>query len=611
VAPPLPVVLIGHFHDRRAVLCRESGRDGCGNTFVVDQVAMVDGEPRPVTTHRWTEYWDEGSQSTVVSEPKDLVEDVDRLVRSVAPDAVVVSRRLVTISQVIPLEPVFVDDGFISNITNPSHLAWLVVTVDQQEGVPVPRTFMLLDGSNWFAEITGEGATVHERQSVSDPSTDPQRPPPSGNPAAFDGAPTEILGMLVRDIATVQRDQQAGMDDLGRDEIAIRAWYVAPDPAATCETPPAIHPPAVPCDEARHWLLDRPEQYRVEPGQRRTNPAIPRWPPVLNPVLPVDVPFAVPASWVDGEPVPQPVIVLGHFSDMRGLDAYAGNVYFVLDALAWTADGPAGSVDSLVRLTDAATEDAAKVLARLDAISPDLAIATWTTVVDAADFARLDPQMADSAPEFVSGPPVWIVRRLIRSETDGRDRLAIQWAFTADGGDRVWIAETPDSLVDLATTIDVGPFGEHTREVRVYDYSQIIVSVRRATAANGLDWQPSNPMGDGIVEVARGPTDRDVGIRWTGGACALDWQVRVRAFLHLADPQVWVAATTSGDFCPDDPGRRATRALVITFDQSMDLDRMRSSDGKLLRLTRAVGRRASCASLRRGGARRWNAGRAG
>ncbi len=60
--------------------------------------------------------------------------------------------------------------------------------------------------------------------------------------------------------------------------------------------------------------------------------------------------------------------------------------------------------------------------------------------------------------------------------------------------------------MDLATTIDVGPFGEHTRKVEVYDYGQWIVSVRRATAADNLTWQPTNPKRDGIVEVARGAT---------------------------------------------------------------------------------------------------------
>jgi hypothetical protein len=81
------------------------------------------------------------------------------------------------------------------------------------------------------------------------------------------------------------------------------------------------------------------------------------------------------------------------------------------------------------------------------------------------------------------------------------------------------------------------------------------------------------------VEVARGPTDRDVGIRWLGGACALDWQVKVKAYLESADPQIRVDAGTFGDSFPDDPSRRVSRALLLTFNQPIDLDRIRSSDG--------------------------------
>jgi hypothetical protein len=568
---PLPVVVVGHFHDRRAARCAPESVDACGRTFVVDQVAAIDGVPQAVATLRSTEYVDPGTQSAVIGRPKDFVEDVDRLVSSVAPDAVVVSRQLVTIGQVIPLEPVLADDGFVPYVANPSHLVWIVTTIDPRDGIPIARTFALFDGTYWFAEVTAEGAMLRERQAVILPSDGAQRPPPSGDPAAFDAAPASVLGITVRDIATLERDRQAAMDDLGRDEIALRAWYVAPDPAARCEPVDLIHAPTPPCDDARHWLLDRPEQYGVEIGQLRTKPDL--WPPVLNPVVPIDVPFDVPPTWAGNDPIPQPVIVLGHFNDMRGLNTYGGNRYFVVDALVWTRAGPAQTLDMLTRLTDSATEDPTSVLARLDDVSPNDAVATWTTVVDAGDFSSLDPRMAEEAPEFTFGPPVWIVRRWIACEMDGRQRLAVEWAYTADGGVRVWMSETPDSHPDLATTIDIGPFGGIPGVVRVFDYGRIIVSVRRATAADGLDWQPSNPNRDGIVEVARGASDRDVGLRWKVGTCAYDRRLLVKAYLDLADPQISVEPQNFGGPCPDEP---VTRALLITFDRRVDLDLIRS-----------------------------------
>lgn len=572
--PPPQMTVVGHFDDRRAALCAPADRAACGDTFVVDRVLTVDGAQRGVVTELRNQRFDDATQKEVTEQPKDLQEDVDRLVLDTVPGGLILSRQLLTIDQVIGVEPVLAQDSFVPYIGSPATLMWIVTVIDTRADPTLARTFALMDGSNWFGEVTAKGMVMIERTASGPPASGSIPPLPSADPTAFDSAPTTVLGIEVRDIATVMRDRRADFGDLGRDEMAIRAWYVSRNPAVTCdELTPAIHPPTPPCDEARRWLIDRPEQLGSEAGQLRTSPE--HWPAVLNPLLPVDVPFDVPATWSGGAPVPQPVVVVGHFEDNR-VDTYAGNVYFVVDALAWTRDRPVGTLDTLTRLTSAATDDPASVLARVGNVSPNAAVATWTTVVDAAEFASLEPRTAAEAPEFTSGRPVWIVRRLIRNETDGRQRLAVEWAYTADGGTRVWRTETPDSPPDLATTIDVGPFGEHTREIRVYDYGQLIVSVRRATAADHLTWRPTNPKRDGIVEVARGATDRNVGVRWSGGACDLDWRLLVRVNPGTADPGPWIEPETSGDSCP---GEQVTRALVITFNRPIDLDRVRSSDG--------------------------------
>ncbi len=438
--------------------------------------------------------------------------------------------------------------------------------------LPIARTLALFDASNWFAEVTAEGALMIERRGLPGPAASALPPAPSGDPSAFDDAPKTVLGMEVRSIAAVV-DQRRTDGATDRDEYAIQAWYVGPNPATPCsQTDPAIHPLRPPCDEGRHWLLDHPEAFGVAVGQLRRDPA--QYPNALNPPMPADLRFDVPATWIDGRPIPQPVVVVGHFNGR--VNAYHGNVYFTIDALAWTRDRPISSLDTILRLTTAASEDPASVVGRVEAETDHVAVATWMTVIDAKDFASLEPEFLGA--EFNSGNPVWIVRRLVRDERDGRERLAVERAYTSDNGHRVWLTETPDSDVDLSTTIDVGPFGEHTRRVEVYDYGQWVVSVRRATAADNLNWQPTNPKRDGIVEVARGATDRDVGIRWNGGACAPDWQVQVKVESRADGEGLWIQPVTYGNFC-ESPGEMVTRALVITFDRPIDLDRVRSHDG--------------------------------
>jgi hypothetical protein len=554
---PTPVVVLGHFHDRRAARCEPPRQADCAATFVVDRVVAVNGAqflPRTVRPED--------------AAPQDLEEDVDALVRTVAPDAVVESRQIVTMGGLFGIEPVLQDDPVVGAWGDPGDLVWLVTTVDLRDGIPVARTFALMDGTNWFAEVTADGAVMHDRQVPLGPSDGAEPIAPSADPAAFVDAPASVLGIPVRDIATLERDRRADGGDLGRDEFAIRAWYVGPRPGVECPAP-AIHGVTPPCDEARHWLLDRPDQLGVEPGQLRVNPD--HWPPVLNPLLPPDVPFDVPDTWAGDAVAPQPIVVLGHFEDHR-VSTYAGNLWFVVDALAWTRDRAVPSLDTLVRLTTAASEDAASVLARIDRMAGRPAVATWTTVIDAAALGALDPATAADAPELTSGAPIWVVRRLVADEMDGRKRLAVQWAYTSDGGSRIWISPQPDAAADLATTIDLQVGGDHRSVIRVADYAQQITSVQALDGAGSLTWQRAGPAPEVGLDVARGPSDREVAIRWKGPSCADDWRVLVRT---MSDGMILVAPQTEGGECS---GPAATIGLVLSFDRPIDLDRIRTDD---------------------------------
>lgn len=553
---PVAVTVLGHFDDRRAALCEVSERTACGDTFVVDRIVALNGVSQPVATTL--------RQTNVTERRRDLEADVDTLVLGALPSGSILSRQLVAIDQVIGIEPILARDDFVPYVGNPATLVWLVTALEATAPAPRARTFALFDGSNWFAEVTADGAAMLERRATARASGSPRPALPSGDPAAFDLAPSSVLGITVRDIATVMRDRRAAaMDNLGRDEFAIRAWYVGPDPTARCEPTAELHAPTPPCDEARHWLLDRPDQFGVEVGQLRTKPE--HWPPVLNPLIPVDVPFDTPPTWSGGVPVPQPVIVLGHYADSR-VDTFAGNLYFVIDSLAWARDRADVPIDSLTRLTSAATEDPASVLGRIDAVSPNDAVATWTTVVNSDAFEALEPRTAADAPEFTSGPPVWIVRRLIPNQMDGRQRLAIEWAYTTDHGDRIWLTEFPDSSPDLVPTFQLRDLGEGTQTVRVFDYEDQVIAVRSPKGLD-LDWRPIEPHEAGL-EVARGASDREIAIRWTAGACNVDWRVLLHAVAGRPGT-VHVTVQTFGDYCPD---ARVARSIVLEFDRPITPD---------------------------------------
>jgi hypothetical protein len=544
--PPVQVELIGHFNDRRASLC--DAMNACEETFVVDRTLEVGGNPMPVRTINHTG-----------RDLKDIDEDLDALVAGAAPGAVVLSRQVVEIKPSFAIEPVLADDPVLS-AWDPAGPLWLVIAVDLRPAGAIARTFALIDGSDWFAEVTANGAKYLDRTAVT-PSDGPQPQLPTGDPSAFDAAPTSMLGIPVRNIATLEAMRATSMDQLGRAEQAVRAWYLGPPPGISCTSiVPAIHPPTPPCDEARHWLLDDPHQYGVEQGQLRLNPAADHLPPVLNPLFAIDVAFDVGETWHDGVPVPRPVIVLGHFADHR-VDTYAGNLYFVIDALAWTPNRPAGSLDSVVRLTSSATEDVAAVLGRIAEVAPKEAVATWVTVVDASDFAELDRRSMEM-PEFTSGVPVWLVARLAPDERDGR--LAVEWAWTADHGQRVWRTECADCSPDLATTLDVDVDGTL---VRVFDYDQVITSAGTSDGLSGLDWHQPHGNATDSMDVARGRTDREVVLRWRTNDCGATWSLTVGRF---TEGRVYFSPSISEE-CNGDP---VVLGIVLEFKDAVDIDKI-------------------------------------
>ena len=554
---PLPVVLMGHFNDRRADLCDQLER--CRETFMVDRLLNANGTDLPTATDR-----------RVDRATSDLEADVDGLIAVAAPGAIVESRLLITVADVFAIEPILEHDLVIPAWSDTSQLVWSVTTADIRDAVPVARTFMLLDGISWFAEVTADGALMLERTA---PKPSVVAPPvmASADPSAFDAAPDSVLGMPVRGVAAVAQGRNAADT---RDEYAIAGWYLAPPPGVTCTPPiPILHSLAPPCDEARHWLLGDPGLYGVEPGQLRRDPD--DSPSVLNPLIPVDVPFDVPETWPGGAPTPQPVVVIGHFHDNR-IQSYHSGSYFVVDALVWTRSSEAASIDWMSRLTTSATEDSNDVILRIEALSPADALATWITAVDAADFATLEPSVAMyETQEFNSGPPVWIARRLIADVDEGRHRLAVERSYTSDQGTRIWWTECPDCGLDLGTSLDVRDLDENTPLVRVFDYNEAIVSVGPAIGLGPLDWQQPHGNTTDHLRVAKGRTDREVVLRWTSPVdCVGTWEVTVRRVddERFEGDDVYISPNVREESCEGD--FVVVRRLVIEFEEPVDIDRI-------------------------------------
>jgi hypothetical protein len=421
---------------------------------------------------------------------------------------------------------------------------------------------MLLDGSSWFAELSSTGAGMLERVAAN-PTWSPGPVPPSPDPEAFAGAPDSILGMPVLRVAEVtpQGEERIGGT---RDEFAIRAWYLAPRRGIDCAVQQGIEQLIPPCDDARHWLLDDPRQFGNSFGQLRSDPD--HAPKVLNPLLPLDVPFEVDETWRGDVPLPQPVIVLGHFSDIR-VEAYHGNAYFVIDALAWTRDRGLASNDRVVRLSEDATERPDDVVARVAAVGEREAIATWVSVVDGGQVSFVNHAFGWEPEEFSAGAAAWIVRQLVEDEADGRVRRAVVTAYTVDGSTRVWLTACPDCDVDLATSLDVVDPDENTRVVRVFDYGDRLSAVRPATGLGGLEWHPVAGNATCGTEVATAGAANLVVVRWRGERDAPAWDVTV---LDRGEGWVYVHPTQPGEGCGTGS---VVRRVVLEFDHPVDVRR--------------------------------------
>jgi hypothetical protein len=139
---PTAVVLIGHFDDRRSVLCPARPIPACADTFVVDRVASVEGSP--MAPHVRLDL--EPIAPEPRHEPTWTPDDVERLLMTAVPNLEILSRVALPGHRIGELEP-SLGTGILGIIHRP--IAWVVTGLDRTaDGPPMRRTFLLVDGSD-------------------------------------------------------------------------------------------------------------------------------------------------------------------------------------------------------------------------------------------------------------------------------------------------------------------------------------------------------------------------------------------------------------------------------------------------------------------------------
>ena len=395
--------------------------------------------------------------------------------------------------------------------------------------------------------------------------TPPATTVPTSGPKSFPrGFPTAVLGLSVANIATTL-DLHPNFDNA---EVAVKGWYVSPDPTVDCpglrDKIRPVRPPV--CAEGRHWLLDEPEDLWSDPRKK----GIDRQPTgaYVNPIIPSDVIFEVPDPWSDGIASPVPVVVVGHFSDPRVTEVYAANETFVVDQLIWAAGE--SKPHYAVRLIDETVESGTDVLARIDRVLGPAQL-SWISLVRGSDLAILDERVANSAPELTAAATVWVVRRLIYEESGGVGRSLVDFAYTADRSSRVWSGASCCSIA-LATTIDVrlpdiqGGGGI----VELSDRANIVVGARIDDSGDPRNWKPVGPAVGWWLEVAEGDSPRELAIRWTGNRCDTTWRLSVDAGPWLDLSQDYAEG------CDAVPG--IERVIILELDRPVDINTVKAND---------------------------------
>jgi hypothetical protein len=187
---PAHVVLIGHFDDRRSLLCPAAEVTACRDRFVVDRVAWVDGREPPPSQLTLLE--------SVVTARSSVVE-IQAIVSGVAPGSEELSMVTVDALGLTRIEPALgtgrrglIDAGIL----------W-VVRVLESERV---STYVVVDGTNAIYEMTADGDAVPVGGS----------PGPSSSPPSWAPAGSIVIALTRHAVPGAPPAQAAVVDGSGR-----------------------------------------------------------------------------------------------------------------------------------------------------------------------------------------------------------------------------------------------------------------------------------------------------------------------------------------------------------------------------------------------------------
>jgi len=506
--PELPeVVLIGHFHDRRSrgALC-DAVEIGACDGFVATAIASIGGKTVAASTVIDLE--------PVAPEPRRepvwTPDDVDRLILAPAPDLDVLSRVALPGHRIGELEPAL-GTGILGVIDRP--IAWLVNGLQPDpSGLPRLRTFLLVDGAPDEAYEADSASRIGFTPiDLAGPAISPPPSPPSGD-LTF---PAEVHGLRVISVTEALAELDKGVGILDSTALAVRGFYVVPPDSVACIRPRPVEPlPLVDrrCPEGLVWLMDEPERpWDLVDGVARWHRPIR---PALHPIVRAEVPFDLPRLFRDTiDPDPLPVVVLGHFGDVRAKTEREARE-FVVDTLAWRLGEPSG--DETVILGQPPVEQRAAVEARVEeALGP--ARATWAAVIRGAVLIGLNSAMD---PELLAADSVWQLARLV----DEGGRLVVRHAYTIDDGERIWTSEglAPERRIEV-----VGGRGGKVI-VDVVDGPDIMVGAREVATEEPDPAAPRVFTEGVLVPIAlSNPTGRprELRFRWTATDCDERWTI--------------------------------------------------------------------------------------
>ena len=139
-AQPVEIVVIGHFDDRRSLLCPDAVEDECRDRFVVDRVDWVNGTTQPLSV-----------VDVLDGEPASSVNDIQAIVAEEAPGSPLLSVALVDgptgIGRIEPSlgtgQSNFIDRDAV----------WVIRVLEVDQAV----TYLVIDGSDAIYEMNGQG----------------------------------------------------------------------------------------------------------------------------------------------------------------------------------------------------------------------------------------------------------------------------------------------------------------------------------------------------------------------------------------------------------------------------------------------------------------------